>query len=66
MFNTCSCALILNASIIFCFQISMNVLVNTAVSTDATTLMVALSASVKLGLNLTALDTHAKVRKCCQ
>ena len=41
----------------------MNVLVNTAVSTDATTLMVALSASVKLGLNLTAPDTDAKVRK---
>ena len=41
----------------------MNVLMNTAVSTDVTTLMVALSATVKLGLNLTALDTHAKVRK---
>ena len=41
----------------------MNVLMNTAVSTDVTTLMVALSATAKLGLNLTALDTHAKVRK---
>ena len=40
----------------------MNVLVNTAVHMDATTLMVALSATAKLGLNLTALDTHAKVR----